>query len=141
MIRKNPLTVLALGVALALPLATSVSAQQSTKQTAEQYTDDSAITAKVKANIVQEQLLKGLEISVTTTQGAVQLSGTVSTNAQKSQATQIASNTAGVKSVQNNILVDPQMYQNQMGKNPTSGASGTAPSPNNPNGKGPGGSQ
>ena len=141
MTRKNPLTVLALGVALALPLATSVSAQQSTTQTAEQYTDDSAITAKVKANIVKEQLLKGFEISVATTQGAVQLSGTVSTTAQKSQATKIASNTTGVKSVQNNILVDPQMYQNQMSKNPTSGTSGTAPSPNNPNGKGPSGSQ
>jgi len=138
MTRKNPLTVLALGVALALPLATSVSAQQSTTQTAEQYTDDSAITAKVKANIVKEQLLKGFEISVATTQGAVQLSGTVSTTAQKSQATKIASNTIGVKSVQNNILVNPQMYQNQMNQNPGSpGQYGTSPSPNNPNGKGP----
>ena len=119
-------------------MAATVSAQQ---QTTGQYADDSAITAKVKANIVKEQLLKGFQISVKTMQGAVQLSGTVATSAQKNQATQIATNTTGVTSVKNNILVDPQVYQNQMSKNPTSGTSGTAPSPNNPNGKGPSGSQ
>jgi hyperosmotically inducible protein len=136
MIRKNPLTVLVLGIMLAFPMAVTVSAQQ---QTTGQYAGDSAITAKVKANIVKEQLLKGFEISVTTMQGVVQLSGTVATSAQKTQATQIASNTTGVTSVKNNIVVNPQMYQNQMNQNPTSGTSGTAPSPNNPNGKGPSG--
>jgi hyperosmotically inducible periplasmic protein len=138
MIRKNPLTVLVLGIMLAFPMAVTVSAQQ---QTTGQYADDSATTAKVKANIVKEQLLKGFEISVTTMQGVVQLSGTVATSAQKTQATQIASNTTGVTNVKNNIVVNPQMYQNQMNQNPTSGTSGTAPSPNNPNGKGPSGGQ
>jgi len=138
MSRKNPLTIFVLGVMLAFPMAATVSAQQ---QTTGQYADDSAITAKVKSNIVKEQLLKGFQISVKTTQGAVQLSGTVATSAQKNQATQIATNTSGVTSVKNNIVVNPQMYQNQMGQNPTSGTSGTAPSPNNPNGKGPSGGQ
>jgi len=103
MTRKNPLTVMVLAFALALPLANC--ATVTGQETAGQYTDDSAITTKVKANIVKEQSLKGFQIGVETMQGTVQLSGFVSNRTQKDQAAQIASNTDGVKGVQNNIIV------------------------------------
>jgi hyperosmotically inducible protein len=41
------------------------------------YLDDTAITAKIKAEILGDPLLKVLEIHVTTTDGVVRLSGTV----------------------------------------------------------------
>ena len=105
MTRKNPLTILTLAFAFALALPLASCATVNGQETAGQYTGDSAVTARVKANIVKEQSLKGFEIGVETMQGTVQLSGFVSNRTQKDQAAQIASNTDGVKGVQNNIIV------------------------------------
>ena len=62
----------------ALLLASFVNCAGSNKQESTgQYIDDSAITAKVKAGIFDEDSLKSLQITVVTFKGVVQLSGFV----------------------------------------------------------------
>lgn len=67
--------------------------------------DDSAITAKIKANIIKEEGLKGLQISVETHKGIVQLSGFVDNKTQIVRAEEIAQSIRGVKSVRNSLVV------------------------------------
>ena len=67
--------------------------------------DDSTITTKVKALIVKEEGFKGMQVSVETYKGVVQLSGFVSTKAQIQKAGEIAKSVEGVKSVKNNLIV------------------------------------
>jgi len=76
-----------------------------TKQSTGQYVDDSAITAKVKAAIFDEDSLKSRQINVETFKGVVQLSGFVDSQRNVSKAEQIARDVDGVKSVINNIVV------------------------------------
>jgi len=76
-----------------------------TKQSTGQYVDDSAITAKVKAAIFDEDSLKSRQINVETFKGVVQLSGFVDSSRNSSKAEQIARDVDGVKSVINNIVV------------------------------------
>jgi hyperosmotically inducible protein len=68
------------------------------------YLDDSAITAKVKAEILSEPLLKVSQISVTTTNGVVKLSGTVDSQQSIDRAMEIARSVKDVKSVENGLV-------------------------------------
>jgi len=65
--------------------------------------DDAAITAQVKTAIMAEPGLKSTNINVDTKDGAVTLTGTVPSAPLKDRAKEIASNVAGVKSVQDNL--------------------------------------
>jgi hyperosmotically inducible protein len=67
--------------------------------------DDSAITAKIKANIIKEEGLRGLQISVETHKGIVQLSGFVDNKTQIVRAEEIAQSIRGVKSVRNSLVL------------------------------------
>jgi hyperosmotically inducible protein len=67
--------------------------------------DDSAITAKIKAAILEDSLLKVLEIEVITEAGGVQLNGTVTSQESIDRAEGIAAGVQGVKSVENNLVV------------------------------------
>lgn len=67
--------------------------------------DDAAITGKIKAAIINDSLLKVLEIEVVTATGVVQLSGTVNSQESIDRAQEIASAVQGVKSVENNLVV------------------------------------
>ena len=69
------------------------------------YMDDTAITAKVKADILQDSLLKVFEIDVVTTDRVVKLSGMVDSKASIDRATEIARSVKDVKSVQNNLVI------------------------------------
>ena len=64
-----------------------------------EYIDDSVITTKVKAAIVNDPTLKVLEIKVETFKGQVQLSGFVSSQTQIDHAVEVARGVKGVKSV------------------------------------------
>ena len=75
-----------------------------TKQSTGQYVDDSAITAKVKAAIFDEESLKSRQINVETFKGVVQLSGFVDSQRNVSKAEQIAREVDGVKSVITDII-------------------------------------
>ena len=70
-----------------------------------QYVDDTAITAKVKSDILGEPTLKSAEINVETFKGVVQLSGFVSSQANVNTAIVVAKNVKGVSSVTNKMTV------------------------------------
>ncbi len=76
-----------------------------TSESTGEYVDDSAITAKVKADILGDPSLKVLQISVETFKGVVQLSGFVDSAQSASRAAVVASRVSGVKSVRNNLIV------------------------------------
>lgn len=71
----------------------------------ERYLDDSTVTAKIKAELIQDAGMQGLDISVETHMGQVILSGFVKTPQQSRRAMQIASGVRGVTSVKNSLIV------------------------------------
>lgn len=72
---------------------------------AERFVEDSAITAKVKAGLVKNLVLKSLTIHVDTYFGIVQLSGFVDDEKQVRKAAEVAAGVTGVVSVRNNLIV------------------------------------
>lgn len=72
---------------------------------AERYLDDSLITAKVKAALLKDLRLKGLDVKVETHGGTVVLSGTVNDGAQVRRAAEIAAGVDGVSAVRNELVV------------------------------------
>ena len=68
-----------------------------------EYVDDTVITTKVKAAILNEPTLKSAEINVETFKGVVQLSGFVSSAAAEKTAVSVASKVGGVKSVKDDM--------------------------------------
>ena len=68
-----------------------------------EYIDDTVITTKVKAAILDEPTLKSAEINVETFKGVVQLSGFVSSQAAENTAVAVARKVPGVKSVKNDM--------------------------------------
>lgn len=70
-----------------------------------EYIDDTWITTKVKAEILNEPTLKSSEINVETFKGTVQLSGFVSSAANIDKAVSVARNVKGVSSVKNDMRV------------------------------------
>ena len=96
--RKLASLVGVLFVALALGCA-STAKQEGTGE----YVDDTVITGKVKAAILNEPTLKSAEINVETFKGVVQLSGFVSSQVAVNKAVEITRTVAGVKSVKNDM--------------------------------------
>ncbi|RYF04452.1 MAG: BON domain-containing protein [Oxalobacteraceae bacterium] len=80
-------------------------ASTSTKEGTGEFIDDSVITTKVKAAIINEPTLKATEINVETFKGSVQLSGFVAQPADAAKAAEIARGVKGVKSVKNDVRV------------------------------------
>ena len=70
-----------------------------------EYIDDTFITTKVKAAVLNEPYLKSTEINVETFKGVVQLSGFVSSQANIDKAVEVAQRVKGVKSVKNDMRV------------------------------------
>ena len=68
-----------------------------------EYVDDSVITTKVKAAILEEPNLKSSEINVETFKGIVQLSGFVKSSSDINKAVEITRRIKGVKSVTNSM--------------------------------------
>jgi osmotically-inducible protein OsmY len=67
------------------------------------YVDDSVITTKVKAAILNEPALKSREINVETYKGVVQLSGFVSSEPEAQRAVDVTRSVKGVMSVKNDM--------------------------------------
>lgn len=68
-----------------------------------EYFDDSVLTTKVKAGILNEPMLKVFQINVESFKGVVQLSGFVDSSRASKRAEQIAYSVEGVREVKNNI--------------------------------------
>jgi len=80
-------------------------ASSRTQESTGQYVDDSAITTKVKAAMLEDPGLKSLQVGVETFKGTVQLSGFVNSQEMRNRAAQVASRVNGVKSVKNDLVV------------------------------------
>ncbi|MFZ6876195.1 BON domain-containing protein [Undibacterium sp. Di27W] len=95
-----------MGIFLAsILLITMGCASTSKQESAGEYIDDSVITTKVKAAILNDPNLKATEINVETYKGVVQLSGFVADPASAGKAASVTSDVKGVKSVKNDIRV------------------------------------
>ena len=93
--------------AIVLVMALGACSKQAEQSTTGQYLDDATLTAKVKADLVKDSTVKATEIKVETTQGVVQLSGFVGSEAIRQRAEQLAQSIQGVKSVRNDLAVQP----------------------------------
>ena len=89
----------------ALTLSLAACSTSPNRESAGQYIDSAAITTKVKAAIFDEPTLKSTQVSVTTVQDVVQLSGFVDTAPNKVKAGELARKVDGVRSVQNDLIV------------------------------------
>lgn len=69
--------------------------------------EDASITASVKSRLLWNDSTDGLDIEVDTMRGAVTLSGSATTQAEKDLATRLALRTDGVRSVENKIEIKP----------------------------------
>lgn len=65
--------------------------------------DNAALTTKVKAALLADELVKGTQINVDSNNGVVTLNGAVDSPAHKEKAEQIAKGVSGVTRVQNNL--------------------------------------
>jgi osmotically-inducible protein OsmY len=73
-----------------------------------QAIDDAAITTKVKTQMASDKEVSAMDVSVSTEQGIVRLSGVVKSAEEKQRAEQVARSVAGVKSVDNALVVRSQ---------------------------------
>ena len=76
-------------------------ASSNKKEGTGEYIDDTVITTKVKAAILDDPTLKSSEINVETFKGVVQLSGFVNSSADINKAVEVTRRVNGVKSVKN----------------------------------------
>ena len=76
-----------------------------TRESTGEYVDDAAITAKVKAAILDQPTLKVFDIHVDTFKGTVRLSGVVASQSTIDKAVEVARRVSGVKSVRNEMRV------------------------------------
>lgn len=83
-------------------LLTACASSRQSESTGE-YIDDTVITGRVKAAILNEPTLKSAEINVETFKGRVQLSGFVNSQSDIDKAIVITRNVKGVKTVVNDM--------------------------------------
>jgi osmotically-inducible protein OsmY len=74
-----------------------------TRESTGEYIDDTVITAKVKAKLVESSDVSAAAVSVETFKGTVQLSGFAQSENERRKAGELASAVDGVKRVTNDI--------------------------------------
>lgn len=104
MAKLTSIMITAAGLALAGSGALGCASTR-THESASEYVDNSVLTAKVKAAILDEPSLKSLQISVKTYKNAVQLSRFVDSAQSVQRAGEVASGVQGVSSVRNDLVV------------------------------------
>jgi osmotically-inducible protein OsmY len=82
--------------------------KEALSKTGEVMTDE-WITGRVHARFVDEDLLKGSDISVDTSKHVVTLKGTVTARAGRNRATSVALHTEGVHRVVNRLTIGPKL--------------------------------
>lgn len=95
---------MAIAMGLSLVLVTGCGPSR-TKESTGQYIDNSAITTKVKTDLVTGLGSQGFAVKVKSYKNDVQLSGFVNSAVVKQKAGEIASAVSGVTSVANDIIV------------------------------------
>jgi osmotically-inducible protein OsmY len=94
-----------LAVVIVLLTAFAAHAEDPVKRQSGEYIDDKLVTTKVKAALLNDPEVKGLQVNVETFNGVVQLSGFVDTPEQIPRATEVAKGVEGVKSVKNDLNI------------------------------------
>jgi len=89
---------------LALVVLVGLHACRSTQPVGTQW-DDNVITSKVKTKLAADPQVNPFNISVTTNEGIVTLTGRVKEDQERTEAEKLARDTDGVKGVQNMIRV------------------------------------
>lgn len=79
--------------------------RDSKSQSMKGYAGDAATTSEIKAKLLADDIVPSRHVKVETTDGVVQLSGTVENKAQSDRAEGIAKAIEGVKSVKNDLTV------------------------------------
>jgi len=94
-------------VILAAGLVTSAAACAATptRESTGGYVDDSSITAKVKADLAQDNRVSASAVNVQTYKGIVDLSGFVNSRSEISEARLVTAQVSGVKAVHDNLIV------------------------------------
>ncbi len=87
--------------ATVLAACSSTATQRSTGE----YTDDAAVTARVKLALINDPQVKASEIQVATFRNVVQLSGFAESRTIINRAVQVTRGVDGVKEVRNDIQV------------------------------------
>lgn len=67
--------------------------------------DDTTITSKVKAKLLDDPMTKGLSIYVDTFEGNVTLTGAVASQEERRRAIELARSVAGVKTVKDTLNI------------------------------------
>jgi len=91
-------------LAAAALMATGCNVIRSNETTSD-YADDAALTARVKAALLDDEAVKGTEFNVDVYKGRVTLSGLAQDDSEARRAEEIARQTPGVKSVESAIRV------------------------------------
>jgi len=103
---KKALTAFSIALATALGVGACASSKTETHRDAGQFTDDAAITAKVKSAIASDVGARtAAAINVDTYRGVVSLSGFVDSADQKNRAATAANKVGGVKSLKNDLRI------------------------------------
>jgi osmotically-inducible protein OsmY len=102
--RKLPFLFANIIIAIAVATTGGCASTKTSEGTGE-YFDDSWITTRVKAAILNEPTLKSSEINVETFKGEVQLSGFVSSEDNIRKAVTVTKEVKGVKTVKNDMRV------------------------------------
>jgi BON domain len=76
-----------------------------TAQRVDEGLADTALTTKIKAKIALDDTLKSADVHVHTANGIVTISGTVRSDAMQTRVLQLTRETAGVKSVTNELKI------------------------------------
>lgn len=99
-------------VAIAISLVSACAPSEQRRATGE-YIDDTAINARVKTALLRDNVVGGFDVSTTTYDRTVQLSGFVDTEEQRERAAEVASEVDGVEDVVNNIEIKPRAEDEQ----------------------------
>ena len=91
-------------LAIAVVFALGCAGDSRTASTGD-HIDDTWITTKVKAALVDDPMVKATEVNVETFKGVVQLSGFVSSYAAVNEAVRVTRGIKGVTSVKNDMRI------------------------------------
>jgi len=101
---KKTLAACTLALATALGVGACASSKTESQRNAGEFTDDAALTAKVKSAIASDVGARtAAAVNIETYRGVVQLTGFVDSQDQASRAVTAAQKVSGVKSVKNDL--------------------------------------
>jgi hyperosmotically inducible protein len=93
--------------------------------------DNAALTTKVKAALIADEMVKGTQINVDSNGGIVKLTGTVDTPGQVARAVEVAKGVQGVQRVESNLTSSPSAAPGVVpGTQPPGTSPAATPAPN-----------